>query len=132
MKFVATKTADQLDLQALHRVRQRLVSQRTSIINQIRAFLLERGIAVRQGLRFLQAQLPEILGERTDILSDRMVHVIEDLAADWRRLDERIQGLSSSFNRTLVKKCLNQGCPGDSLESITSRHITTHLYYHES
>jgi transposase len=48
MKFVATKTADQLDLQALHRVRERLVSQRTGIINQIRAFLLERGIAVRQ------------------------------------------------------------------------------------
>src|SRR5262245_21520189 len=48
MKFVATKTAEQLDLQALHRVRERLVSQRTGIINQIRAFLLERGIAVRQ------------------------------------------------------------------------------------
>ena len=43
MKFVTTKTADQLDLQALHRVRERLVSQRTGIINQIRAFLLERG-----------------------------------------------------------------------------------------
>ena len=50
MKFVATKTAEQLDLQALHWVRERLVSQRTGIINQIRAFLLERGIAVRQGL----------------------------------------------------------------------------------
>ena len=37
MKFVATKTSDQLDLQALHRVRERLVSQRTGIINQIRA-----------------------------------------------------------------------------------------------
>jgi transposase len=49
MKFVATKTAEQLDLQALHRVRERLVSQRTGIINQIRAFLLERGVAVRQG-----------------------------------------------------------------------------------
>jgi transposase len=48
MKFVATKTADQLDLQALHRVRERLVSQRTGITNQIRAFLLERGVAVRQ------------------------------------------------------------------------------------
>src|ERR1700745_2382270 len=44
MKFVATKTAEQLDLQALHRVRERLVSQRTGIINQIRAFMLERGI----------------------------------------------------------------------------------------
>jgi site-specific recombinase XerD len=57
MKFVATKTADQLDPQAPHRVRERVVSQRTGIINQIRAFLLERGIAVRQGLRFLRAQL---------------------------------------------------------------------------
>src|SRR5271166_3152359 len=94
MKFVATKTADQLDLQALHRVRERLVSQRTGIINQIRAFLLERGVAVRQGLRFLRAELPRILARRADVLSPRMVHVIEGLAGDWRRLDERIEDLS--------------------------------------
>ena len=50
MKFVAIKTVEQLDLQGLHRVRERLVCQRTSVINQIRAFLLERGIAVRHGL----------------------------------------------------------------------------------
>ena len=56
MKFVATKTADQLDLQALHRVRERFVGQRTGIINQIRAFMLERGIAVQQGLRLLRAE----------------------------------------------------------------------------
>src|SRR5262245_7373767 len=85
MKFVATKTADQLDLQALHRVRERLVSQRTSIINQIRAFLLERGIAVRQGLRFLRAELPGILAKRTDVLSPRMLRVIEDLAGDFMK-----------------------------------------------
>jgi transposase len=76
MKFVATKTAEQLDLQALHRVRERLVSQRTAIINQIRAFLLERGIAVRQGLRFLRAELPGILAKRSDVLSPRMLRVI--------------------------------------------------------
>ena len=97
MKFVATKTADQLDLQALHRVRERLVSQRTGIINQIRAFLLERGIAVRQGQRFLRAELPRILATPPDVLSPRMVRVIEDLAGDWRRLDERIEGLSSEI-----------------------------------
>src|SRR6476646_553420 len=71
MKFVATKTAEQLDLQALHRVRERLVSQRTGIINQIRAFLLERGIAVRQGLRFLRAELPRLLAAPPDVLSPR-------------------------------------------------------------
>jgi transposase len=98
MKFVATKTADQLDLQALHRVRERLVRQRTGISNQIRAFLLERGIAVRQGLRFLRAELPGILATRCEVLSPRMIHLIEDLASDWRRLDERIEGLSGEIN----------------------------------
>ncbi len=97
MKFVATKTADQLDLQALHRVRERLVSQRTGIINQIRAFMLERGVAVRQGLRFLQRELPGILATRSDVLSPRMMHIIEDLAGDWHRLDERIEGLSTEI-----------------------------------
>ena len=97
MKFVATKTVDQLDLQALHRVRERLVSQRTGIINQIRAFLLERGIAVRQGLRFLRLELPGILATRADVLSPRMMRVLEDLSGDWRRLDTRIEGLTSEI-----------------------------------
>ena len=107
MKFVATKTADQLDLQALHRVRERLVSQRTGIINQIRAFLLERGIAVRQGQRFLRVELPGILAMPPDVLSPRMVRVIEDLASDWRRLDERIETLSSEIE-TLARQ--DAGC----------------------
>jgi transposase len=97
MKFVAAKTPEQLDLQALHRVRERLVSQRTGIINQIRAFMLERGIAVRQGHRFLRAELPLILGTRTDVLSPRMLHMIEDLAGDWRRLDARIERVSDEI-----------------------------------
>jgi len=97
MKFVATKTADQLDLQALHRVRERLVSQRTGIINQIRAFLLERGIAVRQGQRFLRAELPRILATPSNALSPRILQMIQDLTSDWRRLDERIEGLSGEI-----------------------------------
>src|SRR5438045_3587250 len=107
MKFVATKTADQLDLQALHRVRERLVSQRTGIINQIRAFLLEHGVAVRQGFRFLRVELPSILAKRTDVLSPRMSHLFEDLAGDWRRLDERIEKLSSDIE-ALARQ--DQGC----------------------
>jgi transposase len=97
MKFVATKTVDRLDLQAMYRVRERLISQRTSIINQIRAFLLERGVAVRQGLRFLRNELPSILAAPFDALSPRMVRIIEDLAGDWCRLDERIEGLSKEI-----------------------------------
>ena len=107
MKFVATKTAEQLDLQALHRVRARLVSQRTGIINQIRAFMLERGIAVRQGLRFLRAELPAILASGTEVLSPRMVRVIEGLAEDWRRLDTRIEELSAEIEAVARK---DAGC----------------------
>lgn len=90
MRFVPTKSVDQLDLQALHRVRSRLVGQRTAIVNQIRAFLLERGIAVRQGLRFLRQALPDILANRADVLTPRMVNMIKDLACDLHHLDQRI------------------------------------------
>ena len=88
--LVPVKTDDQLDLQALHRVRSRLISERTAVINQIRSFLLEHGIPVRQGLGFVRQQLPEIMAKRIDVLSLRMIRILEDLSADWRRLDERI------------------------------------------
>jgi transposase len=53
-RCVPIKTDDQLDLQALHRMRSRLIGDRTAVINQLRGFLLEHGIAVRQGHRFLR------------------------------------------------------------------------------
>jgi len=96
-RFVPVKTDDQLDLQALHRVRSRLISERTAVINQIRGFLLERGISVRQGLRFLRQQLPEILAKRIDVLSPRMIRIIEDLSGEWRHLDERIEHVTKEI-----------------------------------
>lgn len=96
MKFVAIKTIEQLDLQGLHRIRERLVCQRTSVINQIRAFLLERGIAVRQGVRALRSEMSMILA-MTDKLSPRMIRMIEDLCADWRYLDGRIESVSNEI-----------------------------------
>ena len=66
MRFVPIKTEDQLDVQALHRVRERLVSRRTSVINQIRAFLLERGISFRKG----QASLVSAIGNGAAFTKD--------------------------------------------------------------
>jgi transposase len=97
MRFVPIKSVDQLDLQALHRIRARLVSQRTATVNQIRAFLLERGIAVRQGLRFLRHALPDILANRMDVLTPRMVHMIEGLAMDLHHIDARIDVVTSEI-----------------------------------
>src|ERR1700680_983512 len=101
-RFVPAKTNEQLDLQALHRVRSRLVSERTAVINQIRGYLLERGIIVRQGLRFLRQALPDILAKRTDVLSPRMARIVADLASDWRQLDERIEPVTDEI-KTLAK-----------------------------
>ena len=97
MRFVQTKTIEQLDLQALHRLRTRLVRQRTAVINQIRAFLLERGFAVRQGLNPLRQALPEILAKPSDELSPRMIHMIEGLSDDWRHFDHRINDLTGEI-----------------------------------
>jgi transposase len=97
MRFVAIKTSEQMDLLALHRVRSRLVGQRTGLINQIRGFLIERGITVRQGVMPLRKALPDILSSNAEVLSPRMVRLIADLAQDWRRLDERIESVSAEI-----------------------------------
>jgi transposase len=106
-RCVPVKTDDQLDLQALHRVRSRLISERTAVINQIRSFLLEHGIPVRQGIRFLRQQLPDILAKRVDVLSPRMIRIIEDLSGDWGRLDERIEHVTAEIE---VLARGNEGC----------------------
>ena len=97
LKFVAEKTQDQLDLQALHRVRSRLVSRRTATINQIRAFLIEQGITVRTGAHALRSSLFAILENRKDEISPRMNDLIIDLSNDWFGLDERIGAITSEI-----------------------------------
>src|SRR5437870_11359600 len=69
MRFVPIKTDDQLDLQSLHRVRERWVMRRTAVINQIRGLLLERGITPRKGRCHLDAALPGILEDAATNLS---------------------------------------------------------------
>ena len=109
MRFVPFKSDELLDLQALHRVRSRLVGQRTAVINQIRAFLLEHGVAVRQGPGALRLALPSILAQRTDVLSPRIIHLIEGLTGDWRRFDERIADVTREIEQ-LAKQ--DQYCKG--------------------
>ena len=89
MRFVPIKSAAQLDLQALHRARDRLVTRRTGLINQIRAFLLERGITVRPGRAALAKALPEALAA-TDALSPMMRPLLARLRAQWQALDDEI------------------------------------------
>jgi len=71
--------------------------------------MLERGIAVRQGLRFLRAELPGILATRTDALSPRMLRILEDLSVDWRRLDARI-GVTSHPTAEWTANQITEAC----------------------
>jgi transposase len=97
LRTVQEKSQDQLDLQACHRVRSRLVSRRTATINQIRAFLIEQGIAVRAGTSALRKSLFEILKNRKDEISPRMVDLIVGLYEDWLWLDERIETITGEI-----------------------------------
>jgi transposase len=90
MRFVTVKSNEQLDLQALHRIRERLVRQRTSIINQIRAFLIEYGLPVKEGRAALRRDLPAILENPDNGLSDRMRQLLDRLRDHWKYLDDSI------------------------------------------
>ena len=107
MRFVPIKSAEQLDLQALHRIRSRLVGHRTAVINQLRGFLLECGVIVPQGPAMLRKILPSVLAQRTDVLSPRMIRLIEELADDWRRLDDRVDAVTSEV-QALARQ--DEGC----------------------
>lgn len=104
LRVVREKTQDQLDLQALHRVRARLISRRTATINQIRAFLIEHGIAVRTGANALRSSLFAILEKRADELSPRMIDLILGLQEDWQRLDDRIDTLTGEIEQISQKE----------------------------
>ena len=67
MRFVELKSQEQLDLQTLHRSRDRLVSERTALINQLRAILLERGVIVAQGRRKLDHELAALIEEKQGV-----------------------------------------------------------------
>ncbi|MBB5577240.1 transposase [Rhizobium paranaense] len=63
MRFVELKSQEQLDIQTLHRVRSRLVAERTNLLNQLRAILLERGVIFPAGRRRFELDLDCMLSE---------------------------------------------------------------------
>ena len=116
MRFVPIKTDDQLDMQSLHRVRERWVIRRTAVVNQIRGLLLERGITLRQGRRHLEAALPGILEDATTRLSgslrmliSQLKHELEELANFIGEADgvmERTSRENESCRRLLSIPCI--------------------------
>jgi transposase len=99
MRFVPIKTDDQLDLQALHRVRDRLMTRRTALINQIRAFLLERGIVFAKSPIRLREALPEVLENVNENLTPRMRNLVAMLWSEWKDLELQIVEMNNEVER---------------------------------
>jgi len=99
MRFVPVKTPDQLDLQAIHRVRDRLIERRTSVINQLRAFLLERGLVMRTGRQHLLNELPTLLPEAEERLSPSLFRLLGMLVGEWRQIEGDIEQLNGEIGR---------------------------------
>jgi transposase len=97
-RFVTLKTEGQLDAQVLHRVRDRPVGQRPSLMNQIRSILLERGIAVPQGRRRLVDALTGLSSEPPGSgVTSRVRFPMDDTIDQWRALDARIKRLDDEL-----------------------------------
>ena len=99
MRFVPIKTDEQLDLQALHRVRDRLVYHRTAVINQIRGFLLERGITFAKGPANLRNHMPAILEDAERNISPRMRTLLARVWQEWKQLEIEIATVSGGCLR---------------------------------
>jgi transposase len=97
MRFVTLKGEEQLDMQTLHRARDRMVRERTSLMNQLRALLLERGIIVPQGRAKLRLRITNLPAQPCEELSQRIRVLIEDMLARWEALDDRIAALDAEF-----------------------------------
>ena len=113
MRFVELKSQEQLDMQSLHRARDRLVGERTALINQLRALLLERGVVVPQGRRKLERYLEVMLAEERVPLTSRTRLLVDDLRIEWRELDRCKFAANSGSDALLVTliMCCTRGAP---------------------
>jgi transposase len=89
MRFVPVKNPAQQDIQALHRVREQLIRNRTALVNQARGLLGENGIVVAQGIGRLRQALPSLLEDPDNRLSGLFREMLGEMAERLRWLDDR-------------------------------------------
>ncbi|MFD1984538.1 IS110 family transposase [Mesorhizobium newzealandense] len=90
MRFVPPKSTDQLAVQAVHRIRRRLVADRVRLVNQIRGLLSEHGIVIPRDISQLRRGLAVIVGNDDDGLSEMVRSLMRELQTELAELDDRI------------------------------------------
>ena len=97
LRFVPIKTEDQLDVQGMHRVRERLVHNRTEVINQIRGFLLERGVTFNRGPLSLRKEMPDLLEDAEQNLTPQLRSLLAHLWQEWQSLNSQIERIGAAI-----------------------------------
>ncbi len=90
MRFVPPKSTEQLEIQAIHRIRQRLVSDRTRLVNQIRGLLAEHGVVIARDISRLRRAIGQIAEGVDDGLSDMLRDLVCDVCKELAEVDQRI------------------------------------------
>jgi transposase len=103
MHFVPIKTVAQQDIQALHRVRERLVGTRTALINEMRGLLAEYGIVLPRGVKAFRTHVVETLDAEQAKLTPLSEELFRTLLRELEKWDseiaayeEKIQGLATT------------------------------------
>lgn len=91
MRFVSIKTVEQQDIQSIHRIRQRLVAQRTALDNQIRGLLAEYGVFIPQSISHIRSRLLVIVDDSHPELTDLTRELVLELYEEFKYLDQRIK-----------------------------------------
>jgi transposase len=99
MRFVQIKTQEQLDWQAMHRVRDRLVQRRTALINEIRGFLLERGLTFAARPIYLRKNLPTVIEDAEQNLSRHLRWLLDRLWQEWKQTETEIEAITDEIER---------------------------------
>jgi len=99
MRFVQIKTQEQLDIQAMHRVRDRLVQRRTALINEIRGFLLDRGIIFAADPKHLRKNLPAVIEDAEQNLTPRLRWLLDRMWQEWKQVELDIEAVSDELER---------------------------------
>ena len=98
-RFVPIKTDDQLDMQSLHRARQGWVQRRTSLVNQMRGILIERGITIRKGRRYAEEALPCLLEDPETSLSGPLRTLLVQLQNELKHLQHQIDDADVTISK---------------------------------
>lgn len=116
MRFVSPKTVEHQDLQALHRIRSRLISERTAIANQIRGLLMEYGITIPQGIHKIKKMLPDFLEDAENELSYISRNFLNDLLTQLNERTAKIDKYEEMINNIFKQ---NEDCKKiDKIEGI--------------